>query len=59
MNYWIMNYFAHDAAYSDSKYLLKRTISCKVSKEKVYEIPRNSKYDRYQRALASVVYKWM
>ena len=52
-----MNYFAHDAAYSDSKYLLKRTISCKVSKEKVYEIPRNSKYDRYQRALASVVYK--
>ena len=52
-----MNYFAHDPAYSDSKYLPKRTISYKFSKEKSYEIPRNPKYDRYQRALPRAVYK--
>ena len=52
-----MNCFAHDVAYSDSKYLPKRTISYKVAKQKAFEIPRNPKYDRYQRALASVVYK--
>ena len=54
-----MNYFAHDPTYSDSKYLPKRTISYKFSKEKSYEIPRNPKYDRYQRALPRAVYKWV
>ena len=50
--------FAHDAAYSDSKDLAKRTISDKILKERAYEIARNCKYDGYQRALASMVYKF-
>ena len=45
--------FAHDAAYSDSKDLAKRTISDKILKDKAYEIVRNCKYDGDQRALAS------
>ena len=50
--------FAHDAAYSDSKDLAKRTISDKILKDRDYEIARNCKYDGYQRALASMVYKF-
>ena len=49
--------FAHDAAYSDSKDLAKTTISDKVLKYRTYEIARNSGYDGYQRALASIVYR--
>ena len=48
--------FAHDAAYSDSKDVAKRTISDKVLKDRAYEIARN--HDEYQRALASMVYKF-
>ena len=46
--------FAHDATYSDSKDLAKRTISDNMLKDKRYEIARNPKYDEYQRALASM-----
>ena len=49
---------AHDAAYSDSKDLAKRAISDKVLKGRAYEIARNRKYDKYQRALASMDYKF-
>ena len=49
--------FAHDAAYSDTKELAKRTISDKILKDRAYEIARNRNYDRYQRALASMVYQ--
>ena len=49
--------FAQDAAYSDSKDLVNRTISDKVLKDRTYEIARNCNYDGYQRALASMVYK--
>ena len=35
--------FAHEAVYSDSKDLVKITISDKVLKEKAYEIARNKK----------------
>ena len=49
--------FAHDAAYTDSKDLAKRTISDKIWKERVYEIAINLKYDEYQRGLASMAYK--
>ena len=49
--------FAHDAAYSDSRDLAKMTISDKILKDRAYEIARNRKYDGYQRALASMVYK--
>ena len=36
--------FGHDAAYFDSKDLVKTTISDKIFKDKVYEIARNLKY---------------
>ena len=49
--------FPHDAAYSDSKDLAKRTISDKILKDRAYEIARNRNYDEYQRALASMVYE--
>ena len=48
--------FAHDAAYSDSKDLAKRTISDKILKDRAYGIARNGKYDRYQTALANMIY---
>ena len=47
--------FAHDAPYSDSKDLWKRTTSDKILKDNAYEIARNSNYDGYQRALASII----
>ena len=50
--------FANDAAYSDSKDLAKRTISDKILEDRAYEIGRNCNYDGYQRALASMVYKF-
>ena len=49
--------FAHDAAYSDSKDLTKRTVADKVLRDNAFNIAKNSKYDRYQRVLASIVYK--
>ena len=51
-------FFAHDAAYSDSKALAKRTISDKILKGKACEIAINPKYDGYQRTLASMVYRF-
>ena len=50
--------FAHDAAYSNNKDFVKRTISDKILRDRAYEIARNRKYDGYQRALASMVYKF-
>ena len=50
--------FAYDAAYSDSKDLAKRTISDKILKDRALEIARNCNYDGYQRALASMIYKF-
>ena len=50
--------FVHEAAYSDSKDLTKRTISDKILKDRAYEIGRNNGYDGYQRALASMVCKF-
>ena len=49
--------FAHDATYSDSKDLAKRTISDKILKDRAYDNARNRNFDEYQRALASMVYK--
>ena len=50
--------FAHDAAYSDSKYLTKRTVADKILRNKASNIAKNQKYDGYQRGLASIVYKF-
>ena len=48
--------FAHDAANSDSKDLVKITISDKTLKDRAYVIARNCKNDGYHGALASMVY---
>ena len=50
--------FQHDMAYGDLKDLKRRTQSDKVLKGKAFEIASNPKYDGYQRALASMVYKF-
>ena len=41
--------FQHDAAYSDSKDLAKRTQSHKIFKQKAFEIAANPKYDGYEK----------
>ena len=49
--------FWHDMAYGDFKDLSRRTIADKVLRDKAFNIAKNTKYDRYQRGLASIVYK--
>ena len=50
--------FVHDAAYSDSKDLTKRTVADKILKNKAFDIAKDPKYDGYQRGSASIVYKF-
>ena len=50
--------FVHDAAYSDTKDLIKRTVADKILKNKAFYIAEDPKYDGYQRGLASMVYKF-
>ena len=50
--------FAHDAAYSDSKDLTKRTAADKILKNRAFNIAKDQKYDGYQRGLDSMVYKF-
>ena len=50
--------FVHDAAYSDSKDLTKRTVADKILKNKAFDIAKDPKYDGYQRGLAFMVYKF-
>ena len=50
--------FQHDMAYGDFKDLAKTTGSDNVLRNKVFNIAKNSKYDRYQRSLASMVCKF-
>ena len=50
--------FAHDAAYSDCKDLIKRTAADKIFKNRAFNIVKDPKYDGYQRGLASMVYKF-
>ena len=49
--------FVHDAAYSDSKDLTKRSIADKNFKNRTFDIAKDPKYEGYQRGLASMVYK--
>ena len=49
--------FQHDMAYGDFKDLTRRTASDNVLRDKTFNIAKNSKYDGYQRGLASMVYK--
>ena len=50
--------FQHDMAYEDFKDLARRTTSDKFLRNKAFNIARNLKYDGYQRALSSMVYKF-
>ena len=50
--------FQHDMAYGDFKDLAKRTSSHKVLRNKAFNIAKNPKCNRYQRGLASMVYKF-
>ena len=45
-------------AYGDFKDLTTRTASNKIFRDKAFNIVKNTKYDRYQSGLASVVYKF-
>ena len=49
--------FQHDMAYGKSTDLAKRTQWDKVLRDKAFKIVSDSKYDGYQRGLASIVYK--
>ena len=50
--------FANDAAYSDSKNITRRTIADKILRDKAFNIAKDTKYDGYQRGLASIVYNF-
>ena len=49
--------FQRDIACRDFKDLAKRTASDKFLRDKAFNIAKNSKYDRYQRRFASMIYK--
>ena len=51
-------FFQHDMTYRDFKDLAKRTASGKDFNNKAFNIAKNSKYDGYQRGLASMIYKF-
>ena len=44
--------------YEDFNDLARRAASDKVLRDKAFNIAKNPKYDRYQRGLASMVYKF-
>ena len=50
--------FQHVMAYGKTKGLVRRTQSDKVLIDKAFKIASDTKYDGYQRKLASVVYKF-
>ena len=50
--------FQHDMAYGNFKDLARRTASDKVLRDKAFNIAKNPRYDRYQRGLVSMVYKF-
>ena len=50
--------FTHDAAYSDSEDLTKRTVADKILRNRAFKIAKDPKYDGYQRGLASMIYKF-
>ena len=50
--------FQHDMAYGDYKDIKRRTTSDKILRDEAFNIAKNPKYDRYQRGLASMVYKF-
>ena len=51
-------YFPHDMAQGKSKDLVKRSQSEKLLKYKAFKIANDRNYDRYQRGLALMAYKF-
>ena len=51
--------FQHDMTYEDFKDLAKRAAADKVLRDKAFNIAKGSKYNGYQRGLASMVYKFL
>ena len=49
--------FPDNTAYGDFKDFISRTNSDKILRDKAFNYAKNSKYDEYQRGLASRVYK--
>ena len=45
-------------AYRDFKDLARRTASDRVLRDKAFDIAKNPKYDKYQRGMTSIVYKF-
>ena len=50
--------FQHDMEYGDFKDLARRTASDEVLRDKAFNTTKNPKYDRYQRGLVSMIYKF-
>ena len=50
--------FQHDMAYGNFKDSEKRTASDKVLRDKEFNIAKSSKYDGYQKGIASMVYNF-
>ena len=51
-------FFEYDIDYGDFKDLTRRTTSDKIQCYKALKIAKTSKYDRYQRGVGSIVYKY-
>ena len=51
--------FQHDMAYGDFKDLARRTASDKILRDKAFNTAKNPKSERYQRGLASVIYRFL
>ena len=49
--------FEHDMAYGDFKDLARRIATDKFLRHKAFNIAKSPKYDGYQKAIASMVYK--
>ena len=45
-------------AYRDFKDLARRTASDRVLRDKAFDIAKNPKYDKYQRGMTSIDYKF-
>ena len=60
MNELDKTYFQHDMAYEDFKYLTRRTTSDKILRDKVFNVAKNLKYDRYKRVhfKKSALFAW-
>ena len=50
--------FSTSLAYGDFKDLKKRIAADKSLRDKAFNVAKDTKYDRYQRGLASMVYKF-